>query len=289
MDFPYTESQTNGFITDIFRFYAPKILTFNSANMDIVWVEHPLHGVMGATENPDHIYIYPLSIWNKSKETVPKCDKYDELDKYWFKYNCFVTVIHELYHVDQFCMYSNEYFRNPEYVNSIEFPVELNTAYYMSIHKKEILDNFGFQDNISIDEYQYAMRESGYLQKFYPYIRRTMITHLYSMLDELTPFEKKIALKSLVDKFNSFKTINITIEYPCHDNIDYCELREITVKSNYEWQSVNAINDKFTKAAFQYNYRRPIDMEYNINPISNRLELCYFIYCKHMVTLNPNF
>ena len=167
----YNKPYISTFITRVFNYYDGYINTFNTpAVLNIDYSLQYNSHIGGTSRNPNVVTIYPYILERYS----------DSLNEFY--YNLIVTIIHELYHVDQDINYIKMIF-DPAYAKQIEYTVEAYTYLYIANHQHEIAQQFGYCDPREYSVY------SSFVEEHYEtgqlYHRRDYYTHLISILRDI--------------------------------------------------------------------------------------------------------
>ena len=244
------------FITKVFNFYNGRINIFNPAKLYIDFGSHMNSDNGGTSRNPNIVTVFPKVIERHMDNT------------YDLYYNFIVTVIHELYHCDQNINYIR-LSHDLEYKKFIEYPVEMNTYLYIANHQREILENFGVQDVVKYSDYYPTIEpifENGQL-----YQRRTYLTHMISILRDITYAESNPVIVTFTEAFND---MNSVIEIHLND-LRFC------LKDGIYCMPVAQLNEILEKEFFQYNLRSAYT-EINKYPPNNYI-ITISTFCKNFM------
>ena len=158
------------FTEKAFQYYNGRINPNIPAKLEVVKIKD-LNDVRAAyTRYPNIVVIQPLNIYQHN------CKFHHETRT---MYHIVESVIHELYHMEQFLRYSRVV--NPEYVTKIEADVDFMVASYVLGHLQELYHVFGVIVDSEMIEY---------LQCFKPYKnglyeRKTVFDHICLFVDSL--------------------------------------------------------------------------------------------------------
>ena len=220
----------NSFITKVFNYYDGKINVFNTpARLIIEWIDLPDRSTGGITMNPNTVIMYPII-------TYRYCNT-----PYWFYYNLIVTIIHELYHVDQIICYPK--MKNPIYNMQIESPVELNTYMYMAEHQREILEQFHFTDIVGYNTYYDTIKDQFDLG--YQYHRRNYRSHLICILQDILYVDHHEFIDTTIRVFDDPDSV---IDIVIGNDI-------IRLKDKLLCCPLKQLNDFLYERYFKYNFR----------------------------------
>ena len=220
----------NKFITRVFNYYNGKINVFNNqARLDIEWMDLLDRSTGAISMNPDIVVVYP-SITHRFCHT-----------RYWFYYNTIVSIIHELFHIDQIICYPN--MLKPMYNMSIEAPVELNTYMYMAGHQRELLQQFNFTDVVAFDTYYDTIKDQFDLG--YQYHRRNYKTHMICILQDMLYVDKHPFIDKFIEIFDNPESV---IDISIGDDI-------IRLKDKLLCCPLKQLNDFLYDRYFKYNFR----------------------------------
>ena len=191
--------ELNNFIIKVFNYYNGKINVINRAVLDINWCNLIGYNITGHSCLPNIVSINPMVIIRTLNYNM-----------YSAKATIVLTIIHELYHIDQAIDY-HMYTIDDKYKDLIENSCELQTIIYMLGHIQEIYNNFGVKFNK--DRYI----EANVINKlYYPgvrYERRTVIRHIFMYFNMLLHDENdRIDLRSFIENtINNNKNITLYI------------------------------------------------------------------------------
>lgn len=218
------------FITNAFNYYNGRINTFNNkARLIIDWINHWNDDIGGSTRNPDLVMIYPSVIFRNCNSM------------YYVYYNILVTIIHELYHIDQNIDYIR-YVNDSQYSKMIENAVEIETYLYIANHQHELSQVFGFDDRIYFSDYNKVIRHFEIGAR---YVRRTYETHMESILSELTMGFNSKVIKTFHEAFND---ITSDIDVWLNDMQFYIKKADLCMP-------IGQLNDILFEECFKYNLR----------------------------------
>lgn len=185
-------------ITDVFNYYNGKINTTMLAQLEISMLRDKNCTSSGTTRYPNNVVITPFIIYNYI---------HDDED---VKAEIVETVIHELFHVDQFVMYSMA--NNEAYRTQVERDVEFMTSNYIAIHLNEIYTVFGVV--FDPDVVRYYKNQIPYRNRLYQ--RKTTFDHICLFIDNAIGAKKESStniIKNMVHYVeevpNSRVTLNI--------------------------------------------------------------------------------
>lgn len=220
------------FIHRVFDYYNGKINIFNDkAKLYIDFAQRWDSGVGGISRNPNIVFIYPYVI-----------ERFTD-NEYYFWYNIIVTVIHELFHIDQ----DINYIRTAvdlDYKNYIEDAVEVQTYLYMANNQKEIAERFGIEDQLRPNQYMPMLEENFNTGCYYK--RKDYLSHMVSMLRDL-----------MYEAYDN-PTINKFIEiFNDLDSKIYIHINniEFVLKDGIYCMGINQLNEIMEDEFFQFNMR----------------------------------
>ena len=226
------------FITTVFNYYNGKINTFQLAILDINWANLYDSNNAGTTTSPNKVIIYPNVILRHVK------------DINIFKDIVLNTIIHELYHIDQFILYPM--LNNPAYRNRIENAVEFMVATYQANHTVEISSLLGHNfciDNRALNAYINRYADGNI------YNRCKFKDHLCSVIDALIndTYRTQYVINEITQQFNNpisriYLNINNECDYVIKDKdliIDVDEFNDILNKNIYLTNLVPIFNVLF--------------------------------------------
>lgn len=190
--------EINTFINNVFNYYNGRINRIIPSIIEINWCILENSTNAGVTTTAKIVRIFPM--------VIARCVR----SKNQLKSMLLVTIIHELYHVDQYIIPSRlEY--DQEYVKSIEFPVEFMTWCYILNHEYEISQFIDF--NFSIKGIMDFI--NTYSLNQYRYHRTTYIDYLCCVIDDICRFfdnEFYNYIKTILcEAFNSDKDMKLII------------------------------------------------------------------------------
>ena len=226
--------EVEDFIHKVFNYYNGRINRIIPSFINIEWALYDIT-TMGITYTSKTVTIYPMVI-----------AKYSKGNKH-FKLNIIMSIIHELYHVNQYIEYSQMHYRK-DFENSVEFPVEFMTWCYITNHEYEIATLSGgctYNDNtlnscISI----YSAFKYGY------YRIRSIDDYIFTVVDDI--------LRSRSDyNANDFKPIF----YECINKQDVSlsiNDNNIIVKSNGVYNDIQEIQKFVYNNYSMYKYRENV-------------------------------
>ena len=211
--------EINTFINNVFNYYNGRINRIIPSIIEINWCMLENSTNAGVTTTAKIVRIFPM--------VIARCVR----NKNQLKSMLLVTIIHELYHVDQYIVPSRlEY--DQEYVKSIEFPVEFMTWCYILNHEYEISQFIDF--NFSIKGIMDFV--NTYSSYPYRYHRITYIDYLCCVIDDICRFfddEFYNYIKSILyEAFNSDKDMKFIINNNSifiKKNNNYEDIRKVQI------------------------------------------------------------
>lgn len=183
-----TREWINNFIIKVFNYYNGKINSFNRCTLEIEWAEKLNSKILGQTQNPNMVVIYPKVILRGCK-TFP-----------FFIYMIIHVVIHELHHADQFILYT-QMGDNEQYTFSIEAPVVRETAKYILSHLDEIewlSDNIVHRSLLDLD----SLYEESISNLSYDYFKRDIRSHIVMGLTEILGVKYGDRMDAVLERIN---------------------------------------------------------------------------------------
>lgn len=133
------KNEVEPFIQSVFDYYNGRVNIFNNkAVLDINWTNQVNGDIGGLSILPNIVTIYPMPLYRIYDYNITEV-----------KGRIIYTIIHELYHTDQF-MLPNEYMSNSKYKDYIEYACELESYIYMACNIDEIYNTFNIKFNIDI-------------------------------------------------------------------------------------------------------------------------------------------
>lgn len=172
-----TRNQVVKFATDVFAYYNGKINIFNTPAKLYIDFSHRYGSKMVAcAKNPNSVFLYPFVLERCMCDYGP----------YWFWFNIYRSLIHELFHIDQDVSYV-VYSYNPAYEKVIEDQVEYQTYIYLSNHKNDLaLFGLGEHADEYMDWYKEALSKYSLGMFFH---RVDYISHMVSMIKDILCLE----------------------------------------------------------------------------------------------------
>lgn len=214
----------------VFNFYNGKINIYNDAIMEVSWLYCIGSTRVATARNPNHITLFPMVLL-----------RVFEPNSYWFWFNLYAAIIHELFHTDQLISYIR--MRNdPDYMRLIESHVEMETYLYIGSHLNE-LQQFGLDDRVgAMNYYGFAAGfETGSL-----YQRGNYMEHMISMLKDILYLDEHPVL----DEFRYIFSIP-------ESRID-CKINEVyfNLKTEDRLFPIEKLNKIFEEQFFKYSLWR---------------------------------
>ena len=160
----FNKENVNNLILNVFNFYNGRINVFNKAVLDVNWANQWDSYNGGYSRLPNIVIINPLVIARHANSIY---DMYVMIIE---------TIIHELYHTDQFIEYARMNM-DKDYNDKIEAATECQTMIYIVNHTKEIFDNFSIKIIIKNEVIQKIMNHWDSYNHFYH--RRKLYDQLY--------------------------------------------------------------------------------------------------------------
>ena len=158
------KDELNKFIYNVWNYYNGKINVIIPARLEIDYSYYESSTTVGIQYYPDLVIIYPMQMI-----------KIFHNNTHLLLQSIIETIIHELYHVDQFKLESQT--TNPEYVNIIERQVEFQTNCYIMNNMQDIYNTF----NVVMDYDYYKDRLSTYSKCYVPAYRRVHLIEHYAL------------------------------------------------------------------------------------------------------------
>ncbi len=229
--------EINTFINNVFNYYNGRINRIIPSIIEINWCMLENSTNAGVTTTAKIVRIFPM--------VIARCVR----NKNQLKSMLLVTIIHELYHVDQYIVPSRlEY--DQEYVKSIEYPVEFMTWCYILNHEYEISQFIDF--NFSIKGIMDFV--NTYSSYPYRYHRTTYIDYLCCVIDDICRFYDNqfydYVKSAIFDGFKSNKDIQIII----NDN-------SIFIKKNNIYEDIKKVQIFLHNNYFANRCRGDVNME----------------------------
>lgn len=225
------KEEINEFILRIFNYYNGRINMEIMAGINISY-NNSKHNVGGLTKAPNLVTIYPVNIMEVCENNIED-----------FKLITTESIIHELYHVDQFIGYSM--LDNTQYRNSVENNVEFMTISYILNHTNELYNLFG----ISIPNNYKIYYTNKLPESIDPinsmYNRVNEFSHIFRTLDSI-----------LLNKDLSNKMIDYLIKYANIKNskiIIEVNNNSIIIKDCTQYIDINEFNIFMTNNVFKYD------------------------------------
>ena len=119
------KNELNEFIYNVWNYYNGKINVIIPAILEIDYSYDESSTMVGIQYYPDLVIIYPIQMIKIFHNNI-----------HLLLQSIIETIIHELYHIDQFKLESQT--TNPEYVNIIERQVEFQTNCYIMNNIRDI-------------------------------------------------------------------------------------------------------------------------------------------------------
>lgn len=175
-----------------FQYYNGRINPNIPAVLEVVTIRDPNDARAAYTRYPNIVKLQPLNIYEWHRRN------YEQFQIDRTRYTIIESVIHELYHVEQFLMYSNT---APDYILKIEADVDFMTASYVLSHLQEIYQVFG----VVVDQemIEYLRYFQPYKNKLYE--RKNVFEHICLFIDN--------TLGALDNRKTSNKIISKIIHY----------------------------------------------------------------------------
>ncbi len=182
--FQFNRFELECFINKVFYYYNGKINTCNNkCRLFVNWCNFSGSGCGARFMQPDIITVFPMVLakWQNEQQLDADAGVYEN----GYKIMLIESIIHELFHADQFFMRGlyEEY--------QVEYPVITETTLYMANHQNEIYDVFGV-----VLDMDFTMINSIIPQVYVPYQRKTPMLHVLSVVAEIL-----FGQVDLIDKF----------------------------------------------------------------------------------------
>lgn len=214
-------------INNIFNYFNGRINLFQMARLDIHWGSMLYSNNSGITKFPNTVIIYPMVISRFS----------DNNDDFHFK--TVMTVIHELYHVDQVIL-SNSMVYTEGYRDAIESAVEVQTMSYIYNHISEINNTFGF--NIELNDEAIDYHINTYANGIM-YHRLTYTDHILELINDVF---RDNSIYSEIEPYIKKYFNDITSKVDLYINEKY-----ILIKDKEHLIDINTLN----KILYDYFYK----------------------------------
>ena len=233
MEYTFNKDEINSYIHKVFDMFNGKINCFNKAVLTVDWLRHYEHTNGGVTRNPNRVIIYPLVIARNSQGPNE------------FRCQLLQCIIHELFHCDQ----DIDYIRiitDMEYKRKIESAVEFESNMFIAYNKDALEKEFGLLGIYDVHTI-YSMLEYFNLDLGYVYYRKTYLTHIISLIQDMIHMSNHELINLIIQLFRDpnstiYLNINDNINNVCLKNKEYCLI-------------IDDLNELLYNNIFRYNNR----------------------------------
>jgi len=232
MDYRFNKAEINDFINKVFNKFNGKINCVNKAILIIDWLQHNEHNNGAITRNPNVVTIYPLVIARNSisVETL--------------KYQILICVIHELYHCDQDIDYIRS-LTDKEYINGIESAVEFESNMFIAYNRNWLSKEFDIQI-INDIKATYGIIDQFRLDIGYGYHRKTYLTHIVSILQDMIHKSDDQVIRKFIEVYNNPESC---IEFHVYNDINFM------LKCKTSVLPMSELNAVLYNSFFRYTHR----------------------------------
>lgn len=218
------KDELNKFIYNVWNYYNGKINVIIPARLEIDYSYDKSSTMVGIQYYPDLVIIYPMQMI-----------KIFHNNTHLLLQGIIETIIHELYHVDQFKLESQ--ITNPEYVNTIERQVQFQTNCYIMNNMRDIYDTFSVV--MDYDYYKYSL--SIYSKCYVPAYRRVHLIEHYALFIDYVIKEMNPFLDYMIDVYNE---TNADISFIINN-------QEVPIRANGELIDIALFNSTINALWFE--------------------------------------
>ena len=222
----------NNFTSDVFNHFNGRINLFNTpARLIIDWSLSQDKRVAGTSLLPNVITIYPSVI-------LREC----EYDFDSVNHQIIITILHELYHTDQYIDYPRMKV-DPAYYQDIECAADTEAHLFIAQHALEIERLFGTRNFVNSRKIVNICSDLGFFGHYYN--RKTYQSHIMSIVRDM---QNEIE-SDLYDKLEPIlEDPNTTLEVIIEDNSRFI------LKKKMDAMPLQQFNDILYFKYYQYNF-----------------------------------
>ena len=222
----------NNFISDVFNHFNGRVNTFNNpARLIIDWCLNNDNKVAGTSSLPNIVRMYPSVILRES-----------EYDINIAKHHIVITILHELFHIDQYIDYPRMKV-DSAYQQDIESTADNEAYLYVAQHAFELQRLFGVGVFVDSKMIVNLCDDLGYLGHYYH--RKTYQSHIMSIVRDM---QADIESELYGPIENILEDLDTTLEIIIEDDARFI------LKKKLDAMPLQQFNDIMYFKYYQYNY-----------------------------------